>query len=799
MSALRRSWAKRALRGLATLGIPALLGISCAASAPPENPDWAAGDPTVPTPVTTPTTTPATTPAPAPTQAQARGDAALARGDFEAALAAYLLAGRLAPREGNREASYAALLGRARALSALGEYAAAQDALEEAVQLAEAMGDGSRIASAQVALGGIQLAQGHAAEAEAALRAGADAARKLGRPALEAAALNDLGNAQLLAADSAAAADLYLRAAPLAVEAGDFGLAARSWANAARAQRGQPQRVLASVDRAEEALARVSEANTRSALLLNLGLGLREAAQESPGSAQAMRTRSTALLEAALAAAGVAGNVRIQSQALGGLGGLAEEAGRVPEALDLTRRALEAGRGLDAPESTYLWQAQLGRLLAEQGQRKAAIQALERSVGTLQSLRDRPAWGGDLAGSSFDLSVAPVYRALLDLLLLEAAESADPARVQAHLGQARSVMENFKAAELRDFFRDDCVDAQRARTRQLETVSRRATIIYPILLSERTALLVSAADGSLELVSVPVGREAVETEARALRAQLERQATRRYLAHAQRLYDWLIRPLEPKLDASGTDTLVFVPDGALLMIPMASLHDGERFLVEKFALATTPGFDLVDPAPVDREAPQALLAGISKSVGGEAPLPNVVEELRVVDALLGAEVMLNEAFLRADLREALEDRNFSIIHIATHAQFSADPNDTFLLAWDGRLGLDELSEDVGLFRFRDEPLELLTLSACETARGDDRAGLGLSGMAVKAGARSVLGSLWSVNDPAATALVEAFYTRLMAGDSRAQALRAAQLGLLADFRYRHPAYWAPFLLIGTWL
>lgn len=100
-----------------------------------------------------------------------------------------------------------------------------------------------------------------------------------------------------------------------------------------------------------------------------------------------------------------------------------------------------------------------------------------------------------------------------------------------------------------------------------------------------------------------------------------------------------------------------MPDGALLMIPVASLHDGEPFLVEKFARATAPGFDLVDPAPVDREAPQALLAGISKSVGGEAPLPNVVEELRVVDALLGAEVMLNEAFLRADLREALEDRN----------------------------------------------------------------------------------------------------------------------------------------------
>jgi len=291
----------------------------------------------------------------------------------------------------------------------------------------------------------------------------------------------------------------------------------------------------------------------------------------------------------------------------------------------------------------------------------------------------------------------------------------------------------------------------------------------------------------------------VEAEARALRSQLERQATRRYLGPARRLYDWLIRPLGARLEEAGSDTLVFVPDGALMLIPMASLHDGEQFLVERYSVATTPGFDLVDPAPVNREAVEALLAGISKSVAGQPALPNVAEELEAVDGLLEGQVLLDDAFLRADLRQSLEERSFGIVHIATHAQFSPRPEDTYLQAWDGRIGLDELSEDVGLFRFREEPLELLTLSACETARGDDRAGLGLSGMAVKAGARSVLGSLWSVNDPAATALVQAFYARLMAGDSRAQALRAAQLELLADFRYRHPAYWAPYLLIGTWL
>ena len=297
-----------------------------------------------------------------------------------------------------------------------------------------------------------------------------------------------------------------------------------------------------------------------------------------------------------------------------------------------------------------------------------------------------------------------------------------------------------------------------------------------------------------------IRRQVIETEVYALREQLERPATRRYLVHAQRLYDWLIRPLEASIEASGVSTLVFVPDGPLLTIPFASLHDGDRFLVEEYAVATTPGFDLVDPVAIDRDDVEALLAGISQSVDGAPPLPNVVQELQAVESLIGGQVMLDDAFVRSDLRDSLESKNFGIVHIATHARFSARPEDTYLLAWDGRLGLDELSQDVGLFRFRDAPLELLTLSACETARGGgQRAGLGLSGMAVRAGARSVLGSLWSVNDPAATALIETFYTRLMAGDSRAQALRAAQRGLMADFRYRHPAYWAPYLLIGTWL
>jgi CHAT domain-containing protein len=285
-----------------------------------------------------------------------------------------------------------------------------------------------------------------------------------------------------------------------------------------------------------------------------------------------------------------------------------------------------------------------------------------------------------------------------------------------------------------------------------------------------------------------------------LRKQLVNRTTRRYRAHARTLYDWLIRPMQERLDAGNFDTLVFVPDGALLSVPMATLHDGNQFLVERFALGLTPGLELTDPRPMNLENLQALIGGVSQGIDGFAPLPNVIAEIRAVSELTGGKVLLDEEFRREPLRSALAEEPFSLVHLATHAQFSGRGEGAFLLAWDGPISLDELADDIGLFRFRDEPLELLTLSACETAQGDDRAALGLSGIAIKAGARSALGTLWSINDPAAESLVSAFYRALLVdGVSRAEALRRAQRGLLAQDAYRHPVYWAPFILIGSWL
>ncbi|HXV11013.1 MAG TPA: CHAT domain-containing protein, partial [Burkholderiales bacterium] len=191
---------------------------------------------------------------------------------------------------------------------------------------------------------------------------------------------------------------------------------------------------------------------------------------------------------------------------------------------------------------------------------------------------------------------------------------------------------------------------------------------------------------------------------------------------------------------------------------------------------------------------------LTESVQGFAPLPFVADELQNVQKLYGGTVRQDQQFTVPRMEKDLGDTPYQIVHIASHAQFDSDVNKTFLLTYDGRIGMNKLEQILGLSKFRTDAVELLTLSACETAAGDDRAALGLAGVAIKAGARSALATLWTVNDPASAELVSSFYRELQEPSvSKARALQQAQLGLLKDARYRHPSYWSAFLLIGNWL
>lgn len=743
----------------------------------------------------------ASTPASLAAQALAAGRDAAERGSFDAAATELARASELFARSGDAEAESGALLELAQAQQALGSHSEAVRSVERALALSRAL-DPSRRAAVLGALGGAELSLGLWQQADRHLREAAELAKGADAPApIEAAVLSNRGALHALQGRHAEAESAFAESAARAEVAGDTAAAARSLANAARAAiaGGDPARGRSFADRAAERAASLESSHTKALLLISVALDYEEVGARTPDSPRALRRRAHALLTQALEVANEIGDARSASHALGHLGELYERDGRREEALDLTRRAIFQAQQVEAPESLYRWQGQAGRLLAALGREDEALQSYAGAIRTIEGMGTRIAQGRGLSGVSFRESIEPAYRGTVDLLLRRAEREEDAQRRAGLLLRARDTVELSRAAEMRDYFRDECVDAAREQLRSVEKVSPRAVMVYPILLDDRLALLVSSPSGEIAQYSAAVSRERLESEVRALRSLLVRRTTNQYLPHAQRLHAWLVAPFEPALEGAGIDTLVFVPDGLLRIIPMSALHDGSRFVIEKWAVAITPGVELTDPRPLDRSQLALLLGGLGESVDGLPALTHVPNELGSIQELLGGTVLLDGAFQRTAIREALGEEGFSVVHIATHGEFAEDFDQTWVLAHDGRLSGDQLAASIGLYRFRDRPLELLTLSACETARGSERAALGLLGIAVKAGARSALGTLWKVNDESTSRLMIEFYSQLRAGVSRAVALQRAQRALLADFRYRHPAYWSPFLLISSWL
>jgi CHAT domain-containing protein len=478
---------------------------------------------------------------------------------------------------------------------------------------------------------------------------------------------------------------------------------------------------------------------------------------------------------------------------------LYEEEGRHEEALRLTQLAIRASQQGHAPEALYRWEWKTGRHLKHLGRMDDAILAYQRAVDTLQPIRQELAVGLPHHPASFRESLGALFFETADLLLQRADQVTDATKREKLLFQTRDTIEAMKTAELQDYFKDDCVEANKARIQAIDKVSGTTAIIYPILFPDRMAVLMSLG-GTMKKITVPIQERVLTEKIHRFRTLLEKRTTHQYLPHAQSLYDLLIRPLEPSLNEFGIQTLVFVPDGSLRTIPMGPLHDGEKFLIQKYAVAITPGLTLTDAHPLNREQVNLLSIGLTEGVQGFSPLPNVEQEVKGIQDLFGGKILMNEEFLVSNLERGMKEENFTIIHIASHGKFENEAKDSFVLTYDKKLTMDRLGELIGLFQFRQVPLDLLTLSACQTAAGDERSALGLAGVAVKAGARSALATLWFISDEASSKLINNFYVRLKESSlSKAQALREAQVALLEHPIYRHPGYWAPFLLINNWL
>ena len=561
----------------------------------------------------------------------------------------------------------------------------------------------------------------------------------------------------------------------------------------------QPDNARNWLDGAFVALKDFEPSHDKAMNLIQVGLGYQHLRASMPAMDAPLLLRAAGVLLEAATVAEHVGDARTRSYADGYLGHFYETEHRYDEALQLTRRAVFSAQSANAPESLFRWQWQLGRVLAATGKLDEAIASYSHATTTLRPIRMEvaAAWGNDsFAGED---SVRTLFFELADLLLHRASLTGDSQGAEQYLRRARDAIETYKAAELRDYFRDDCVDTLQARITKLDQLAAGTAVVYPIVFADRLELLVSLPNG-LKRLSIPVSSATLTQEVRAFRKTVEKRTTREYLPHAQQLYAWLIRPLEPDLASFRIDTLVFIPDGPLRTVPMAALHDGRQFLIEKFAVATTPGLALTDPKPIDRNKVRLLSSGLTKAVQGFPSLPFVEEEINAIRTLYQGDQLLNAEFSTPRLEQALQDHPYGILHIATHGWFASDTTQSYLLTYNGKLTINELDRLIGLFRYRKDPLELLTLSACQTGTGDDRSALGLAGVAIKAGARSALATLWFINDEASATLVAEFYRELRnPAQSKAQALQHAQQKLLADRVYEHPAYWSPFLLLNNWL
>ncbi|MDJ0532019.1 MAG: CHAT domain-containing protein [Xenococcaceae cyanobacterium MO_207.B15] len=523
------------------------------------------------------------------------------------------------------------------------------------------------------------------------------------------------------------------------------------------------------------------------------------------------------------------------------------------EATQSTQQALLLAN--DALEISYLWQSQLGNLLKEQGDVKGAISSYMAAFNTLQSLRTDLNENNQDLQFDFRQQIKPVYKSLADLLLktdlskqeLESLVVLNPKTTQRQsktplqknrLELARRVIESLQIAELDNFFQDSCLEETEV-TVQIEDLDSQAAVIYPIIFPDRLELLLSLPKQPLQQITIPVTEAEFNLTLDRLYDNLYNESlndsainifrtiplnptevkdnTQKLLSILTQLYDWLIQPLESELNSKQIQTLVFVLNDRLQRVPMAALYNGQQYLIENYSVALVPSIQLesINPQQLDTKSLSILAAGVSQQIQVEGEifpaLNKVPEELKQIEAdCPNCQKLLNEEFTVTRLKSELKKQSYDVVHLATHGLFSSNPNKTFIITGDGEtINIDELSELLAV-----EPTnipELLVLSACNTATGDEQAILGLAGVAVRSGTRSTIASLWPVGDEFTASLMDKFYQELKKPDNKkVNALQSAQLSLI-DFlndnpRFEatqnlppHPYYWAPYVLVGNWL
>jgi CHAT domain-containing protein/predicted negative regulator of RcsB-dependent stress response len=557
-------------------------------------------------------------------------------------------------------------------------------------------------------------------------------------------------------------------------------------------------------------------------------------------------------LEEARNLAAKGGDPRIEVEALDGLAQLYEERGRATDALQLSRRGIARAEAADGTYTDILLRLEWrqGRLLAARGANDEARAAYQRAIEHIESIRQDIPIDYEDGRSSFRDTLEPIYLGFIDLLLKKTDTAVDSERI-ALLRRTRDIAELIKQSELQDYLGERCsVDS--VQNEAQTGVAPGTAIFYPIVLKDRIEVIFESGAG--------ISRYTTAMDAKLLRdrvtayAQSLRYGEEGYRDDAIRLYDVLIRPFEKDITDQGVHTLLVVPDGVLRLLPWTALHDGQQFLVQKYSVVINSGLSMTNQAANRGKGFASLVAGMAepgptlieklskssleqvvnpksatrsgfalklargdtqravsvttRTIKGakravawkeELALPGVKAEIDALSKILPGTNLLDATFTTGRLHDEFDKGEYRIAHLATHGFFGKTGDQSYLMAYDDIVTMDGLQKLLQLERIKKNPIDLLTLSACETAEGDDRSPLGIAGAAIKAKAKSVLGTLWPVSDQAAQKVMISFYGSLVHdGASKAEALRLAQVALIGNPDLEHPYYWAPFIIVGNW-
>ncbi|MEH2072237.1 MAG: CHAT domain-containing protein [Nostoc sp.] len=737
-----------------------------------------------------------------------QGSLQLSIGQAEAALATWEKTEAVYKQIHDRNGVVRSLINQAQAWQAQGFYPRAIKTLEKVGQTLKSQGDSKEKTMSLRSLGDALLVVGNLKESHQVLEESLRIARNMQSSADIAASLFSLGNNARKQQDKTNAIAYYQQTvatstSPLTKVQAQLNLLSlliedKQWA--------EVQTLLPSIEPQLDQLP-FSRASiyARINYAQNLAKVQKNNSQISTiNSSSPLNTKHSAVLLAnAIEQSHTLGDKRAEAYAFKSLGSLYEESGRWSEAQSLTLQGLALAQSSNAPEITYTLEWQLGRLLRAKKDINGAIAAYDAAVETLQPLRKDLIVNNDIVNQdvqfNFRDSVEPVYRESVELLLQSQQGKAD----EKILDKARERIEALQLAELDDFFREACLQGQRVvLDKVVERDNASAAIVYPIILPQELQVIVKIPKQPLQNYSTKISQPKVEELLVELRKNLVNPtATKIVETQSQKVYNWLLKPIESQLQQTKVNTLVFVLDGVLRNIPMSALYDGNQYLVEKYAIGLSVGLQLLDPKPLVKQKLVALTAGLTQPPPGFKfrPLLEIKSEFDGISkAGVSTTSLLDGDFKKKNLENEIAATSFNIVHLATHGQFSSRLEDTFILDFDGQINVKDFDT---LFRGQSKSIvELLVLSACQTATGDSRAALGLAGAAVRAGARSTIASLWQIDDKSTAMFVSTFYKELKSGKiTKAEAVHRAQLKLLKHPNYNAPSFWSSYVLIGNWL